>query len=101
MTLSKCSTNRHNRIGTMTYDFCVYTNVCEPTAAYLYVMSDDTSLRATLVVSDGWDVKERRDPQLLDASLEGNEIADRLIELVLNASREAISERHLHCLAIS
>lgn len=35
------------------------------------------------------------------ASLEDNEIADRLIELVLNASREAISERHLHCLAIS
>lgn len=76
-------------------DFCIYTDVLDPTAAYVYVTVGEDALRSRLVVSDGWDVKDYRDLRLLDASLDDNQIADQLIESVLNASHEVISERSL------
>jgi len=67
-------------------DFCVYNNVLDPTAAYVYVTACGDALTSTMVVSFDWDVKEYHQPQLLDASLDDGQIADQLIEAVLNAS---------------
>jgi hypothetical protein len=74
----------HNEVPN---DFCLYTDVLDPTAAYVYIKAEGDELRATLVVSYEREDQEFSKPQLLDPSLDDNQIADHLIDLVVNASR--------------
>jgi hypothetical protein len=67
-------------------DFCVFIDVLDPHAAYVFVKLEDDVLKRTLVVSDGKDYRDYRELPPLERSLDENEIARQLIESVVAAT---------------
>ena len=67
-------------------DFCVFIEVLDPRAAYVYVRLEDENLSRTLVISDGMDYFERRELSPLERSLDDNQIARQLVEAVVTST---------------
>lgn len=67
-------------------DFCVFIDVLDPHAAYVFVRLEDDVLKRVLVVSDGEDYRNHQELPSLEKSLDDNEIARQIIESVVAAT---------------
>ncbi|MCP9494168.1 MAG: hypothetical protein MSG64_06910 [Pyrinomonadaceae bacterium MAG19_C2-C3] len=67
-------------------DFCIFSDVLDSCAAYVYVKLKGEKLICTLVVSDGTGNEKKSELPPLENSLDDNDIAQRLIKYFVAAS---------------